>query len=293
MLQSTAEQFKRIESGPAPFIRRLLLYAALIVLAIITIVPFLWMLSTAFKAKSQVWIYPPQWIPNPWVFTNFTDALNAAPLLRYFFNSVIVSLGVVIERLLFVTLAAYAFARLAFPGRDILFILFLATVMIPGQVTLIPLYLISRSLGWLNTYHGMFLPSLASAFSIFWLRQFFLTIPGELEDAARIDGCSYFGILYRIFLPLSVPALAVLCLMAFEEGWNMFLWPLIITDSVEMRTIEVGLAYLRLALGAETAYDQITWLMAGTTMAVLPAIFVFTLVQRQMVQGIALTGLKG
>lgn len=241
----------------------------------------------------QVWAYPPKWIPNPWVFTNFSAAWNAVPMGRYFVNTTIVAIGVIVERLLFSTLAAYAFARLNFPGRDLIFMMFLATVMIPEQVNLIPLYLIVRRLNWLNTYQGMFLPSLANAFIIFWLRQFFMGIPGELEDAARIDGSSRLGILFRIILPLSVPALAVMCLFSFSEGWNMFLWPLIMTDKPLMRTIEVGLAFFNQQYGGATGGAEVTWLMAGNTLAIIPVIIFFLIVQRQMVQGITLTGLKG
>lgn len=275
-------------------IPRMVLYLVLLTLGLLVMLPFVWMVSTAFKEESaRIFSVPVQWIPNPWRFDNFSEALNAAPLGRYFINSLIVASGVVIERLVFSTVAAYAFARLKFPGRDLLFTLFLATVMIPEQVNLIPLYLITRSLGWLNSYQGMIIPSLAHAFSIFWLRQYFQSIPSELEDAARIDGCSRLGVLFRIVLPLSGPALAVLVLLSFNEGWNMFLWPLIMTDSPTMRTIEVGMAFFRQQFGGESAAFKFTWVMAANTLAVLPMIIVFLLTQRYVIRGIALTGLKG
>ncbi len=280
-------------TSPTRVTRSVVLYVLLAAAGLIVTIPFLWMLGVTFMDPPQVWVYPPKWIPNPWVFTNFAAAWNAVPMGQYFINTTIVAIGVIVERLLFSTLAAYAFARLEFPGRDLIFMLFLATVMIPEQVNLIPLYLIVRKLDWLNTYQGMILPSLANAFTIFWLRQFFKGIPVDLEDAARIDGSSRLGILFRIVLPLSVPALAVMCLFSFNEAWNMFLWPLIMTDKPLMRTIEVGLAFFQNQYGGRTGGSEVTWLMAGNTIAIIPAIVFFLIVQRQMIQGMTFTGLKG
>ena len=284
-------QMRRMIARLRPF--RLVAYALMICLALATAAPFIWMLSTAFKLPKQVYSWPPSLLPNPWMFSNFPFAWKAAPFGRFCINTCIVCALIIIERLLFSTLAAYAFARLDFPGRNLWFTLLLATMMIPGQVTLVPVFLITKRLGWLNTYQGLALPSLASAFIIFWLRQFFMTIPRELEEAARIDGASRFRILWRIVIPLSKPAIATLTLFSFNEGWNMFLWPLIATTKQDMRTIEVGLSFLRLQLGGQTAAYEIPALRAGNTMAIMPVILVYLVLQRQFVQGIALTGLKG
>lgn len=250
--------------------------------------PFLWMLSTSLKTPGQVFATPPQWIPRPVVWQNYVEAVTIMPFGRFFRNSLIQSTGVTVLQLLTSSLAAFAFARLRFRGRDTLFLLYLATLMIPFPVTLIPNFIVIRFLGWVDTFRALILPPSFSPFSTFLLRQFFLTIPRDLDDAARIDGASSFDIWWRIILPLSQPALATLAIFTFMGQWNDFLWPLVVTNSLEMRTLPVGLSSF------QSRY-AIQWhlLMAGSTIALLPVVVLFILGQRYFIQGITLTGMGG
>lgn len=275
--------------SPAVLIARLLLYLALCALAVAALAPIVWMVSTSLKSYDQVFVWPPRWMPNPVVWSNYPEAWQAAPFGRYFLNTTILALGVAFGRLAVCSLAAYALGRLQFPGRDLFFGLFLATMMLPGQVTLIPLFLITKNLGWLNTYQGLIVPDLTSAYSIFFLRQFFRTIPKDLDDAARLDGASRLRTLISIVLPLSIPALTVVGVFSFNSGWGSFLWPLIITTRAEMRTIEVGMAFFQDAHGG----IEYPLLMAANTMALIPVVIIFAFAQRQFVSGITLTGMKG
>jgi multiple sugar transport system permease protein len=269
-------------------IRLGLAYAALTIGSLWALVPFLWMISTSLKSDSQVLVYPPAWVPNPAVWGNYEQVLRLVPFGRFLVNTTIVAVTVTILELITSSLAAYAFARLRFPGRDRLFLLYLATLMIPGQVTIIPNFLLISWLGWVDTYAALILPAAFSAFGTFLLRQFFLSIPPELEQAARIDGCSYFGIYRHIILPLSGPALATLAVFAFMTQWNAFLWPLIVTNKETMRTLTVGIRYF-----GDDAPGQFNYLMAGTVMSLIPILILFLLLQRYFVRGIALTGMGG
>ncbi|MGQ9714503.1 MAG: carbohydrate ABC transporter permease, partial [Anaerolineae bacterium] len=221
---------------------RLLAHAVLLAGSLVMLVPFLWMVSTSLKAPGQVFTDPPQWIPRPTVWQNYLEAVFIMPFGRFFLNSLIQSSGVTVLQLLTSSLAAFAFARLRFRGRDTLFLLYLATLMIPFPVTLIPNFLVIRFLGWVDTFRALILPPSFSPFSTFLLRQFFLTIPLDLDDAARIDGASSLDLWWRIALPLSKPALATLAIFTFMGQWNDFLWPLVVTQSLEMRTLPVGLS---------------------------------------------------
>ncbi|MBP1655281.1 MAG: sugar transporter permease, partial [Bacteroidetes bacterium] len=207
----------------------LLLYA----MAFMTVAPFLWMLLASFKDLGEILQYPPTWIPQRIILDNFVNAFQAAPFGRFYFNSLFVASAVTLGQLFTCSLAAYAFARLRFWGRDTLFYIFLGTMMVPGQVTMIPGFMVLHWLGWIDTYAALIVPGLASAFGTFLLRQFFLTIPRDLEDAAAIDGCSRFGVLWRIILPLSRPALATLAIFTFMGVFNDFLWALIVVSSEE------------------------------------------------------------
>lgn len=263
-------------------------FALLSLAAVLMLLPFVWMVSTSLKTQAGVFVYPPEWIPNPVQWRNYADVVRVMPFLRYVLNTTFVAISVTFLHLAVSSLAAYAFARLRFPGRDKLFLAYLATLMVPGQVTLIPNFLIVKYLGWIDTYQALIIPQIFTAFGTFLLRQFFLTIPGELEDAARIDGASAFGIYWRIFLPLSGPALATLGVFTFTAQWNNFLWPLIVVNDEQMRTLTVG---LRALVGQFTV--QYPLLMAGSVISVLPMLVVFVLAQRFFVRGIALTGLAG
>ncbi|MFB0546151.1 MAG: carbohydrate ABC transporter permease [Anaerolineae bacterium] len=256
--------------------------------AVTMIVPFLWMISTSLKMPGKVFTYPPQWIPNPVQWSNYVETVTIMPFDRFFLNSLVQATAVTVLQLATCSLAAYAFARLEFPGRDKLFLIYLGTMMIPGQVTMIPNFLLMRFLGWIDTYQALIIPQAFSAFGTFLLRQFFLTLPRELEDAARIDGCSSFGIYWRIILPLAGPALAALAIFTFMGQWNNFLWPLIVTRSTEMKTLTVGLS-------AFQGQFAVKWhlLMAGSTISLLPILIIYVIAQKYFIQGIALTGMGG
>ena len=269
-------------------LRRVLAHLFLLIGAVTMVVPFLWMLSTSLKSDQQAYIFPPIWIPDPIVWQNYKTVWEALPFDRFLINSTIVSIFVTFGQLLTCSLGAFAFARLRFPGRDKLFVLYLATMMIPFQVTMIPVFILVKWLKWLDSFQGLIIPMIFSAYGTFLLRQFFLTIPSELEDAAEIDGCGYFRIYWTIMLPLSKPALATLGIFVFMWSWNNFLWPLLIVNSLEMKTLPLGLAYF---LGQYTIYWNL--LMAGTTIALLPILVVFFFAQRYFIEGITLTGLKG
>ncbi len=265
-----------------------LAYAALSLGGLLAIFPFLWMISTSLKSDSQVLIYPPAWVPTPVVWQNYLEVLNLLPFGRFILNTAIVSVTVTILELITCSLAGYAFARLRFPGRDKLFLLYLGTLMIPGQVTIIPNFLLMSWLGWVDTYAALIVPAAFSAFGTFLLRQFFLSIPAELEHAARIDGCSFFGIYRYIIIPLSGPALATLAVFSFMREWNAFLWPLIVTNKETMRTLTVGLRYF-----GDEQIGYFNYLMAGAVMSLIPILIVFLLLQRYFVRGIAMTGMGG
>jgi multiple sugar transport system permease protein len=227
-------------------------------------------------------------VPDPFIWSNYAHVLDLIPFGRFVLNTAFVAATVTILELITSSLSAYAFARLRFPGRDKLFLLYLGTLMIPGQVTIIPNFLVMSWLGWVDTYMALIIPAAFSAFGTFLLRQFFLSIPPELEQAARIDGCSYFGVYRHIIIPLSGPALATLAVFAFMTQWNAFLWPLIVTNKETMRTLTVGLRYF----GDESA-SQFNYLMAGTVMSIIPILILFLLLQRYFVRGIAMTGMGG
>ena len=270
--------------------QRSILHTGLILVGISCLIPFVWMVSTSFKEPFQVFTYPPEFIPNPWTLTGYQNLVDKVPISNWVLNSIVVTVTITVCQLLFSSLAAYSFARIQFPGREIIFMAYLATMMIPGQVTLIPTYILIKTFGWIDTMYALTMPYLfGSAFGTFLLRQFFLTIPTELEDAARIDGAGYLSTYFRIILPLSKPALATLGVFVFLFFWNDFLWPLIVINTDENRTLPVGLAVL------SRGYFGTDWtlLMAGTVISLLPILIVFFMAQRYFVQGITLTGLKG
>ncbi|MFN8488940.1 MAG: carbohydrate ABC transporter permease [Caldilineaceae bacterium] len=266
----------------------LLAHLFLLLGAVTMVVPFLWMLSTSLKSDQQAYIFPPIWIPKPIMWSNYITTWQALPFDRFFINSLIVAVAVTFGQLLTCSMGAFAFARLHFPWREPLFVLYLATIMVPFQVIMIPLFILVRELKWLDTYTGQIIPLIFSAYGTFLLRQFFRTIPIELEDAAKIDGCNYARIFWNIMLPLSKPALATLGIFVFLFSWNNFLWPLLVINSLEMKTLPLGLAYF---LGQYTIYWNL--LMVGATITLLPVLIVFFFAQRYFIEGITLTGLKG
>jgi len=273
---------------------RYLFYGIAIVTSAIMIGPLYWMVATSFKVPSGVFAAPPQWIPDPWTLANYRDVFTLLPFARYFLNSVIVTGTIVVLNTFFDLAAAYAFAKLRFPGRDFLFFTLLITLMVPFQVNLIPLFRIMVSLHQLspvlgvNTYFGLIAPSAIQVFGIFLLRQFIRSIPDEILDCARVDGASEFRILRRIVFPLAVPGLATLAIFTFLGAWNDFLWPLLITQTDQMRTLPVGLALL-------ARRQEINWgdTMAGTTITALPMIAIFLLLQRRFIEGLTQGAIKG
>lgn len=252
------------------------------------LLPFLWMISTAFMSDLEVYQFPPKIFPKVFRWSNFSEALTMQPFGRYFINTLIVSVASVIGQLFFCSMAAYAFSRLRFRWRDKIFAAYMATMMVPAIVTLIPAFLIINVLGWMNTYWALFTPTLSSVWGIFLLKQYFQTIPKDLEDAARIDGASEFTIYWRIVLPLSKPALSTLAIFAFMGSWKDFLWPLIVTNRLDMRTLEVGIA------GFSSTYStDWTHQMAAAIVVLLPIVIVFFFAQKYFVRGITFSGLKG
>jgi multiple sugar transport system permease protein len=270
-------------------------HLVLVPLAAIMLFPLLWMLITSIELPAEARHFPPILIPQGIHWQNYPNALKAAPFVRFLLNTAIVSVTVVIANLVFCSLAGYAFARIRFFGREAIFIALVATLMIPFQVTMIPEFLIVRWLGahvspliGIDSLGALMVPNLASVFGIFMLRQFFRTLPIELEEAARMDGASRLGVLFKILLPLSMPALATLAAITFLESWNDFLWPLIVIQSDQHRTIQLGLESFQ---GAhETAW---TLLMAGNVMSLIPMLVVFFAAQRYFIRSVATSGLKG
>ena len=267
---------------------RILLYAAMLGAGLVTAFPFFWMLSTSLKSEAEATSFPPSVFPIEWLFSNYVDAWHAAPFGRYFLNSAIMVVGQVALGLVTSSLAAYALARMRVPGRGLIFAGLLATLVIPPEVTLIPNYIAMQRLGWYNTYLALIIPFGASVFNVFLLRQAFLQLPGELYEAAVLDGCGHLRFLVRFALPLSRPSLAIIALLTAIRAWNDFQWPLIVTDSPDLRPIQVGLTIFR-----SDVSTNFQLLMAGSMMAVLPVVLLFLFTQRQFIQGIARSGIRG
>jgi len=266
------------------------LYILLSIGAIAMVLPFVWMLSTSFKETGEVFVFPPRWLPSTWRWQNYVEVFQDVAFGTYILNTVIVTTGIVVGQLVTCSLAAYAFARLRFPGRETLFWGYLATMMIPGQITLIPSFLIIKYLGWLDTYRALIVPGIFTAFGTFLLRQFFLTLPRDLDEAAIIDGCNPLGIYRRIILPLSRPALATLTILTFMSSWNNLLWPLVVTSSEKKRVLSIGLAIFNSSPDFGTEWPH---LCAGSLLGTLPILIVYFSAQKYFVRGIALTGMKG
>jgi multiple sugar transport system permease protein len=260
----------------------------LLPMAVVMIVPLLWMLVTSFETLNETRHFPPILVPDGLRWRNYTQVLQQAPFAHWFFNSLFTTTLCVIGNLFFCSLAGYAFARMKWFGRDVVFILVLATLMIPFQVIIIPTFIIVRKLGLVDTLWAIVVPNMAGAFGIFLLRQFFRTLPVELEEAARLDGASRLGVLFKIVLPLSGPALATLAVITFMWTWNEYLWPLVTLYSADKMTLQVGLTTFQ---GAHQSNTHL--LMAANVMSLLPALLLFLIAQRYFIRGIATTGLKG
>lgn len=267
-------------------------YLVLIAVALSMVVPFLWMVTTSLKPSGAAFAYPPEILPRDLDWSNYRRLFTLVPFGRYFLNTLFVTAMIVLGQLLICSMAAYGFARLNFIGRDAIFVLYLATMMIPFQVTLIPTFLMVFELGWVNTYRGLIVPGISSAFGIFLLRQAFLGVPRDYQDAARLDGASEWRIFAEVFLPLNGPALATLGVFSFMGSWTDLLWPLLIARDQELRTLELGLAYFN---ASTSAFQQPNWplIMAASVVVMLPVLIVYAFAQRYFVAGITLSGVKG
>ncbi|MGI8870141.1 MAG: carbohydrate ABC transporter permease [Mycobacteriales bacterium] len=263
-------------------------YAALTALALFALAPFLWTLSTSLKNIDEVFVFPPRVLPSRLKFSNYTSLWHEFPMARWIFNSAYIVVLTVLGKLILTSTAAYAFARLRWPGRDYVFYGYLTALMIPWEVTLIPGFVLMRQFGWIDTHLALIIPGIGDVFGTFLLRQFYLSLPRELEESARIDGAGYFAVFWRIVIPLSRPALAVVAVLGFMGVWNAFLWPLIMINSTNKFTLPVGLQLLNSQHGTDW-----TVLMAGDVTSLIPVLVVYLAAQKYFVQGITMTAIKG
>ncbi|MBV7336213.1 carbohydrate ABC transporter permease [Chloroflexi bacterium TSY] len=272
-------------------------YLLLTSLGVLLMIPFFWMLSSSFKQEFEIFQVPPIWIPSKIQWHNYIDALDRFPFFLGLQNTLIITISVIIGRLLSTSMAAFAFARMRFRLREPLFILVLATRMIPYHITLIPTYVLFQKIGWVDTFLPLIIPNWLGlgAFYIFLLRQFFLSIPREMDDAARIDGCSNLGIYWRIILPLSKPALATVSIFTFLEQWNDFLAPIIYLNSTEKHTLAIAMQFYRTAAANSGFGPTRTWahLMVVSILVMLPCLILFFFAQRYFIQGVVVSGVKG
>ncbi|AEF80253.1 carbohydrate ABC transporter permease [Leadbettera azotonutricia] len=264
------------------------IYLALIIMGIIMVFPFLWMLTTSLKPASEVFLYPPKLFPQNWQFKNYIALWNAAPFGQFYINNIIVSIAITVGQLITCSLGAYAFSRLKFKGRDKLFLLYLATLMIPFQVTMIPIYSIIKTLKLINTLKAIIVPSLFSAYGTFLLRQFFMTIPGELEESVKIDGGGYFLCYIAIIIPLSKTALATLGTFVFLFAWNNFLWPMLVINTLSLYTLPLGITFFQGRYGT-----QWNMLMGTGIITMMPLLIVYIFAQRFFISGLTVGAVKG
>ena len=276
-------------------LERSVIHVILLVGSITMLFPLYWMISTSLKPQHEVFLLPPTWFPSDFQWIHYRQAfVDYFSFAQYGTNTMIITLGVLVGRLLSASLVAFGFARIRFIGRDVIFILVLSTMMVPGQVTIIPLYILFKDLGWLNTFYPLIVPAWfgGGAFFIFLLRQFILTINPELDDAARIDGCGWLGIYGRITMPLIKPARAAVAIFSFLGTWNDFFGPLIFLRSRDMLTLAVGLHFMATA-ASSSVRPNLPHLMAGSTMILIPPLLVFFFAQRYFIQGVTFSGIKG
>lgn len=270
------------------FFSRLIIYAILVLGIVVTLLPFVWMILTSFKTQSEAVKVPPVIFPRAWNLQNYLAVFKMLPFGKMYFNTILTAVVTVAGQLLLCSLAAYAFARIHFPGRNIIFTCLLAVLMVPSSFFILPQYLLIQKIGLLNTLPALFIPYLFSAFGTFLLRQFFMALPDELEDAARLDGCNHFLIYARIMLPLIRSGLVALGILTLRFTWNDLMWPLIVNTSTEKMTLSAGLAFMQ----GQYITDYPV-MMAGAVLAILPLLVLFAIFQKQFVEGIALSGIKG
>ena len=290
---NSTRRLPRAWRTPGGAAQRLAVYVVLIFGAVAFALPFLWMASTAFKPPWQVMIFPPQWIPAEIWWRNFTDSWGTLDFAAFYRNTLFITVMNIVGTILSTSLVAFAFARLRFRFRNVLFLLLLSTMMLPSQVTLIPLYVLFSRLGWINTFLPLIVPvwlagGPTGAFNVFLLRQFFLTIPREMDDAAKIDGAGYFGIYARLIMPMSTPALGIIAIFTFTNNWNDFFNPLIYINTTVKYTVALALRFYQTRLDV-----QLGPLMAQSLVALIPVLVLFFFAQKRYVQGIVITGVKG
>lgn len=269
-------------------IGRIIVYLVLCIGVVITIFPFIWMILTSFKNQTESIRIPIVVFPKEWLYQNYISVFESVPFARMYLNTIINAVVIVSVQLVLCSMAAYAFARIKFPGRDIIFAILLSVLMIPSSFFILPQYQIIQKLGLLNTIPALFLPNLFSIFGTFLMRQFFMALPVELEDAARIDGCSRFMIYYKIMLPLVKSGLVALGILTLRFAWNDLMWPMIVNTSAEKMTLSAGLSYLQ-----GQYVTNYPLMMAGAVMAVMPLLILFAIFQKQFIEGIAIQGIKG
>jgi ABC-type glycerol-3-phosphate transport system permease component len=266
-------------------------YGLLIILSLVFAFPFYWMVSASLKLQSDIFVWPPEWIPNPVVWQNYVDAFSnpQLPFLRFFVNTMILEVGIISGRLVSCVLVAYGFARLEAPGKNFLFAVLLATLMLPSAVTVIPRFILFNNLGWVNSFKPLIVPAwFGEAYAIFLMRQFFMAIPRELEEAAKLDGANTLDIILRVIIPISMPVLAVITVLSFKDIWNEFFTPLLYLNDSTKYTLAIGLAFFN-------GQFNVQWnlLMAASVVTLLPLIVVFFIAQKAFVEGISVTGLAG
>lgn len=269
-------------------IGKFIIYTVLILGCIVTIIPFIWMISTSLKPLSEVFKMPPSLIPSEFRIENYIEVSKTIPIIRYFINSLIVTTIITIGTLITTILAAFAFTKFEFWGKEIIFSILIGTMMVPSEVMLIPNYITIAKMKLINTYMGLTLPWIASVFSIFLLRQFFLTVPKSLYYAAKIDGCNDFQFLWRIMVPVCKPALVTIALLRIVNSWNEFIWPLIATNIPQMRTLPVGIMNF-----TSEAFGSYHLMMAASTIVILPIIIIYIFTQKHIIAGITKSGIKG
>ncbi len=290
MASMQKKKYSRYGQKQAKILMDLLVYVVLSVVGVIFILPFAWMVANSFKDIRGIYQYPPTFIPEVWQFSNYTEAWTMTHFDLGFLNSALVAAAVVLGQLFTASLAGYSFARLRYPGRDKIFLLYMSLMMVPFTVLLIPLYVQMRWFGWISTLQAVIVPFLFTPWGTFMMRQFMVTIPRELEDAARIDGCGFFRTYWLIILPLTKPALATLAIFTFVNTWNSFQWPLIVLGKPKVKTLPLLLASFQNQSGMRTPWHLI---MAAATFVVIPVLIAFIVGQKYYVRGIVTSGIKG
>lgn len=279
----TSFQTKRV-------VGKLMFWIAMLIGIVVFVSPFLWMVFGSFKTEAEIWLdlsYLSNWLPKSFYLGNFRDVFLEFDFLRWFFNTFVVSVSVLIIRLFICSITAFGFAKYRFPGKEVLFILVLSSMMIPFEVTMIPLFIMVHKFGWLDTYRGIVFPHVANAFGIFLMRQFIRTMPDELLDAGRIDGCSELGIYWRIVLPLCKPGLTALAIITFLGTWNEFIWPLLVIQTESMKTLTLGIAIM-----VQNYIGRMNILLTASLVMTIPILIFYLVFQKNFVEGVTLTGLK-